>query len=47
MRWIPNLPVNADADLVYALRVLEVRGVALAEGGLDNNETTGAVLDVM
>ncbi|MNY19425.1 hypothetical protein D3C86_1528580 [compost metagenome] len=42
-----NLPVNADADLVYALKVAEGRGVVLAEGGLDNNETTGAVLDIM
>jgi ABC-type enterochelin transport system ATPase subunit len=42
-----NLPVNADADLVYALKVAEGRGIVLAEGGLDNSETTEAVLDIM
>lgn len=42
-----NLPVNADTDLVYALDVKEGRGVRLAIGGLDQVDTTSAVLNIM
>ena len=42
-----NLPVNADTDLVYALAVTQGRGAELAVGGLDQTETTTAVLDIM
>lgn len=48
----PNLPVNADADLVYALSAeatqgSEVRGVVRAQGGLDQEAVKEAVLDIM
>lgn len=42
-----NLPVNADSDLVYALDVKDGRGVQLAVGGLDHDDTTNAVLNIM
>ncbi|WP_223457577.1 MULTISPECIES: TrlF family AAA-like ATPase [unclassified Pseudomonas] len=42
-----NLPVNADTDLVYALEVAQGRGARLAAGGLDQTDTTTAVLDIM
>lgn len=42
-----NLPVNADTDLVFALAVTQGRGTKLAIGGLDQMETTNAVLDIM
>src|SRR5690606_1049656 len=42
-----NLPVNADADLVYALEVNQGLGVRLAAGGLDRADTASAVLDIV
>jgi ABC-type Mn2+/Zn2+ transport system ATPase subunit len=42
-----NLPVNADTDLVYALEVAQGRGARLAVGGLDQTDTTTAVLEIM
>lgn len=42
-----NLPVNADAEFIYALEAREGRGEMLAQGGLDRNDTTTAILDVM
>lgn len=47
----PNLPVNADAELVYALQAKaaggRARGVVRAQGGLDRQEVKQAVLDIM
>ena len=42
-----NLPVNGDAELVYALEASEGHGTPLAQGGLDRPEVTRAVLEVM
>ncbi|AOY86773.1 hypothetical protein BKP64_00485 [Marinobacter salinus] len=42
-----NLPVNGDAELVYAFEAKNSRGEVLAEGGLDQGEVTKAVLDIM
>lgn len=42
-----NLPVNGDAELVYALEAKDGKGVKRAEGGLDKPEVTAAVLDIM
>lgn len=42
-----NLPVNGDAELVYAFEAREGRGEALANGGLDQMSVTKAVLDIM
>lgn len=42
-----NLPVNGDAELVYALEVKNGHGVIRANGGLDQLEVTNAVLDIM
>ena len=42
-----NLPVNGDAELVYAFDVKNGRGVMKACGGLDNSEVTSAILDIM
>ncbi len=42
-----NIPVNADAELVYALQAKGGRGVCRAQGGLDRPEITQAVLDIM
>ena len=42
-----NLPVNGDAELVYALETRNGRGRLLAEGGLDRPAVCSAVLDVM
>ncbi|MBF0138212.1 MAG: AAA family ATPase [Magnetococcales bacterium] len=42
-----NLPVNGDAELVYALRAREGRGEKLAAGGLDRKDVADAVLDIM
>jgi energy-coupling factor transporter ATP-binding protein EcfA2 len=42
-----NLPVNGDAELVYALEAKDGKGVKRAEGGLDKSEVTAAVLDIM
>jgi ABC-type cobalamin/Fe3+-siderophores transport system ATPase subunit len=42
-----NVPVNADADLVYALRFENGKGERLAQGGLDRPDVGKAVLDIM
>jgi hypothetical protein len=42
-----NVPVNADAELVYALKAEGGRGVCLSQGGLDRPDVTRAVLDIM
>lgn len=42
-----NLPVNGDAELVYAFEAKNGRGEVLAQGGLDQKEVTRAVLDIM
>ena len=42
-----NLPVNGDAELVYAFEARDGRGEALACGGLDQADVTKAVLDIM
>jgi ABC-type lipoprotein export system ATPase subunit len=47
----PNLPVNADAELVYALEARNVdgqtRGATRAQGGLDRDSVKQAVLDIL
>lgn len=42
-----NIPVNADAELVYALKAEGGRGICLSQGGLDRPEVTRSVLDIM
>jgi len=42
-----NLPVNGDAELIYALEARDGRGRLLAEGGLDRAPVARAVLDIM
>lgn len=42
-----NLPVNGDAELVYAFEARDGKGEALACGGLDQAVVTKAVLDIM
>jgi ABC-type lipoprotein export system ATPase subunit len=42
-----NLPVNGDAELVYAFEARDGKGQALACGGLDQASVTKAVLDIM
>lgn len=42
-----NLPVNGDAELVYALRTETGRGNYLCDGGLDQTRVKKAVLDIM
>lgn len=42
-----NLPVNADAELIYAFEAHEGHGRRRAAGGLDRADTTRAVLDIM
>jgi ABC-type cobalamin/Fe3+-siderophores transport system ATPase subunit len=46
-----NLPVNADAELIYALaserRGDKMRGVVRTQGGLDRKDVADAVLDIM
>ncbi|WP_189637667.1 TrlF family AAA-like ATPase [Ralstonia pseudosolanacearum] len=42
-----NLPVNADAELIYAFDAEDGRGKRRAQGGLDRSDVTAAVLDVM
>ena len=43
----PNLPVNGDAELVYALQAENGKGQHLASGGLDNKNVTDAILSIM
>ena len=42
-----NLPVNGDAELVYAFEARDGKGETLACGGLDQASVTKAVLDIM
>ena len=42
-----NLPVNGDAELVYAFEARDGRGAERAQGGLDQRAVTKAVLDIM
>ncbi|MBF0115940.1 MAG: AAA family ATPase [Magnetococcales bacterium] len=42
-----NLPVNGDAELVYALDTCNGHSIKLAEGGLDQQSVANAVLDIM
>lgn len=42
-----NLPVNAEAELIYALEARDGHGQALAQGGLDRAHLADAVLDIM
>ena len=42
-----NLPVNGDAELVYAFEARGGKGEVLAHGGLDQGSVTKAVLDIM
>ncbi len=42
-----NLPVNGDAELVYAFEAKDGQGEILAQGGLDQGDVTKAVLDIM
>lgn len=42
-----NLPVNADAEFVFALDSTQGKGHVLAQGGLDRRETSLAVMDIM
>lgn len=42
-----NLPVNADAEQIYALEARDGRGKALSIGGLDRKNVAQAVLDIM
>lgn len=42
-----NLPVNGDAELIYALQTEGGRGKRYAEGGLDQASVTEAVLEIM
>lgn len=42
-----NLPVNADAELIYAIEARDAQGKKRSEGGLDRAEVTQAVLDIM
>ncbi len=42
-----NIPVNADAELVYALQAKGGRGTCLSQGGLDRPDVARAVLNIM
>jgi len=42
-----NLPVNGDAEVVYAFEARNGKGEALVCGGLDQQPVTKAVLDIM
>lgn len=42
-----NLPVNGDAEFIYALEARDGKGKPLAEGGLDRAPVARAVLDIM
>jgi hypothetical protein len=42
-----NIPVNADAELVYALKAEGGRGLCRTQGGLDRPDVIRAVLDIM
>jgi ABC-type cobalamin/Fe3+-siderophores transport system ATPase subunit len=42
-----NLPVNADAELIYAFDAQDGKGKTRTQGGLDRADVTKAVLDIM
>lgn len=42
-----NLAVNGDAELIYAFEANSGRGLASASGGLDQQDVTEAVLNIM
>jgi len=42
-----NLPVNGDAELVYALEAKDGRGKVRTQGGLDREDVKRAILDIM
>src|SRR5699024_1755677 len=42
-----NLPVNADAELVHALKTDSGQGKVRTQGGIDNTEVRNAILDIM
>jgi ABC-type Mn2+/Zn2+ transport system ATPase subunit len=42
-----NIPVNADAELVYALEARDGHGKCRNQGGLDRPEVARSVLDIM
>jgi DNA repair ATPase RecN len=42
-----NLPVNADAELIYAMEARDAKGKCRVQGGLDREPVTQAVLDVL
>lgn len=42
-----NLPVNGDAELVYAFEAINGKGVVRACGGLDRSDVKKAILDIM
>ncbi len=42
-----NLPVNADAEQIYALEARKGRGRVLSQGGLDRSDVAQAVLNIM
>lgn len=42
-----NLPVNADAEQIYALEARDGRGKLRVQGGLDRKHVAEAVLDIM
>jgi hypothetical protein len=42
-----NLPVNGDAELIYALKTDVGKGKLRTEGGLDNPHVKKAILDIM
>ena len=42
-----NLPVNADAEQIYAFEARDGRGKLRAQGGLDRKGVAEAVLDIM
>lgn len=42
-----NLPVNADAELIYAFDAKDGKGQMRSQGGLDRADVTRAVLDIM
>jgi ABC-type cobalamin/Fe3+-siderophores transport system ATPase subunit len=42
-----NIPVNGDAEMIYALRARSGKGEMVAQGGLDRAGVAGAVLDIM
>ncbi len=42
-----NMPVNADADLVYALKFENGKGERLSQGGIDRPDVGHSVLEIM